>query len=230
MGDLIDTGEMYLKTVYELEEEGIIPLRARIAERLGHSGPTVSETVARLERDGMLHVAADRHIELTDQGRQISTDVMRKHRLAERLLLDVIGLEWPHVHEEACRWEHVMSDSVADRLESLLENVDTDPYGNPIPSEPLGPGHLKAADCGLIPLIDVLDDSGDGESFEVLLARIAEPLQVDTEILCDFDNLGIAAGSTITVTRHDKTVEISAESSGSMTMPLNFTKHLFIAR
>lgn len=230
MGDLIDTGEMYLKTVYELEEENIIPLRARIAERLGHSGPTVSETVARLERDGLLHVAADRHLELTDRGRTIATDVMRKHRLAERLLLDVIGLDWPQVHEEACRWEHVMSDSVANRLEGLLKTVDTDPYGNPIPTEPMGPGNLAADASGLVPLAQMLEDAGEAEAFAVRLVRIAEPLQVDTDILCDFTNIGVGAGSKVTVSLHDKTVELTGENGGSTALPLDLTKHLFVTR
>ncbi len=112
MTDLIDTTEMYLRTIYEVAEEGIIPLRARIAERLGHSGPTVSQTVARMERDGLVVVSGDRHLELTELGQAKATRVMRKHRLAERLLTDVIGLEWSYVHEEACRWEHVMSEQV----------------------------------------------------------------------------------------------------------------------
>src|SRR5215217_485859 len=120
MTDLIDTTEMYLRTILDLEEEAIVPLRARIAERLGHSGPTVSQTVARMERDGLVHVSGDRHLELTDAGRTKATRVMRKHRLAERLLLDVIGLEWEYVHDEACRWEHVMSDRVERKLLSML--------------------------------------------------------------------------------------------------------------
>ena len=104
MTDLIDTTEMYLRTILELEEENIVPLRARISERLGHSGPTVSQTVGRMERDGLVIVSGDRTLELTDEGRQKAVDVMRKHRLAERLLSDVIGLDWAFVHEEACRW------------------------------------------------------------------------------------------------------------------------------
>src|ERR1700761_8113036 len=112
MNDLVDTTEMYLRTIYDLEEEGVTPLRARIAERLDQSGPTVSQTVSRMERDGLLHVAGDRHLELTDKGRTLAISVMRKHRLAERLLVDVIGLPWEEVHAEACRWEHVMSDHV----------------------------------------------------------------------------------------------------------------------
>src|SRR5690606_30829545 len=113
MTDLIDTTEMYLRTIYELIEDGVVPMRARIAEQLEHSGPTVSQTVARMERDGLVHVSeADRHLELTPAGELAAMRVMRKHRLAERLLTDVIGLELPYVHEEACRWEHVMSERV----------------------------------------------------------------------------------------------------------------------
>ena len=102
--DLIDTIEMYLRTIFELEEEGAVPLRARIAERLLQSVPTVSQTVARMERDGLVTIDGDRRLELTPAGRAIATRVMRKHRLAECLLVDVIGLEWELVHEEACRW------------------------------------------------------------------------------------------------------------------------------
>src|SRR5690625_7792333 len=103
---------MYLRTIYELMEEGIAPLRARIAERLEHSGPTVSQTVARMERDGLLHVAPDRKLELTEEGLNATATVMRKHRLAERLLADVIGMEWTYVNDEACRCVHVKRDKV----------------------------------------------------------------------------------------------------------------------
>src|SRR5882672_2726242 len=139
MYDLVETTEMYLRTIYDLEEEGVTPLRARIAERLDQSGPTVSQTVARMERDGLLHVAGDRHLELTEGGRQLATRVMRKHRIAECLLVDVIGLEWEQVHAEACRWEHVMSEAVERRVLELLRHPTQSPYGNPIPGlEELG--------------------------------------------------------------------------------------------
>ena len=110
MNDLVDTTEMYLRTVLELEEEGVPPLRARIAERLHQSGPTVSQTVARMERDGLLTVEGDRHLALTELGRTHAVAVMRKHRLAELLLVNVIGMPYEEAHDEACRWEHVMSD------------------------------------------------------------------------------------------------------------------------
>ena len=133
MKDLVDTTEMYLRTIYELEEEGIIPLRARIAERLEQSGPTVSQTVARMERDGLVHVSPDRSLEMTPEGRSLAIAVMRKHRLAERLLTDIIGLDIHKVHDEACRWEHVMSDEVERRLVEVLDDVTRSPFGNPIP-------------------------------------------------------------------------------------------------
>ena len=125
---------MYLRTVYELEEEGITPLRARIAERLEQSGPTVSQTVARMERDGLMVVEHDRSLSLTEDGRRRATAVMRKHRLAERLLTDVLKLDLAQVHAEACRWEHVMSEEVERRVVAVLDNADRSPFGNPIPA------------------------------------------------------------------------------------------------
>src|SRR5580658_3647164 len=124
---------MYLRTVFELTEEGVVPLRARIAERLSQSGPTVSETVARMERDGLLLVERDRRLALTGEGEALATRVMRKHRLAECLLVDVIGLPWEDVHIEACRWEHVISDSVERHLVTLLGYPVACPHGNIIP-------------------------------------------------------------------------------------------------
>ncbi len=152
MTDLIDTTEMYLRTILDLEEEGIVPLRARIAERLEHSGPTVSQTVARMERDGLLHLTPERRLELTETGRDLAVQVMRKHRLAERLLSDVIGLDWPYIHEEACRWEHVMSERVERRLLEILDSPVESPYGNPIPGlEKLGlPRRSEAAMLALV--------------------------------------------------------------------------------
>ncbi|HSR23004.1 MAG TPA: metal-dependent transcriptional regulator, partial [Candidatus Eisenbacteria bacterium] len=156
MSDLIDTTEMYLRTVFELEEEGVVPLRARIAERLGQSGPTVSQTVARMERDGLLTVEGDRHLELSPLGRTLATRVMRKHRLAECLLVQVIGLEWELVHDEACRWEHVMSETVERRLLEVLGHPTVSPYGNPIPGlAELGDPDGVADDEVLAPLDQV---------------------------------------------------------------------------
>jgi DtxR family Mn-dependent transcriptional regulator len=182
VSDLIDTTEMYLRTIFELEEEGIVPLRARIAERLGQSGPTVSQTVARMERDGLLSVSGDRHLELTPPGREKATRVMRKHRLAERLLLDVIGLEWEYVHDEACRWEHVMSDRVERKLLAMLADPRESPYGNPIPglAELGGPADGAGFRVGVVPLPAALTDDAQKE---LLVRRLGEPLQTDLELM-----------------------------------------------
>ena len=177
MSALIDTTEMYLRTILELEEEGVLPLRARIAERLDQSGPTVSQTAARMERDDLLHVAGDRHLELTDKGRRLATRVMRKHRLAECLLVDVIGLEWEQVHAEACRWEHVMSEAVERRVLELLRNPTKSPYGNPIPGlEELGvPSTADPYLDGTMLSLSDLEPGANGVSASRTAHRGADP-------------------------------------------------------
>ncbi|GAA4480627.1 metal-dependent transcriptional regulator [Enteractinococcus fodinae] len=195
MADLIDTTEMYLRTIYELMEEGIAPLRARIAERLEHSGPTVSQTVARMERDGLLHVAPDRRLELTEEGLNAAATVMRKHRLAERLLADVIGLDWAYVHEEACRWEHVMSDQVEQRLMVLLDSPSNSPFGNQIPllEELGGPSTgLHPMPYEGQPLTVALQEAG---TFEVKV--LTEAIQTDPDLLAQFAAAGIQPGAIL---------------------------------
>jgi len=196
MNDLIDTTEMYLRTIYDLEEEGVVPLRARIAERLEQSGPTVSQTVSRMERDGLLHVAGDRHLELTDKGRSLAVSVMRKHRLAERLLVDVIGLPWEEVHAEACRWEHVMSEDVERRLVQVLDNPTTSPFGNPIPG---------LAELGVIPAGDAdvslvrLTALPTGFPVAVRVRQLTEHVQGDTELIARLKDAGVVPNARVTV-------------------------------
>ncbi|WP_199433366.1 metal-dependent transcriptional regulator [Qaidamihabitans albus] len=213
MNDLIDTTEMYLRTIYELEEEGVVPLRARIAERLQQSGPTVSQTVARMERDGLVVVADDRHLQLTDHGRELAIAVMRKHRLAERLLVDVIGLEWEHVHNEACRWEHVMSEAVERKLVNLLGHPTTSPYGNPIPGlDKLGEGEpAPPAESDLVRL-DEFARAGGGD---VEIRRIAEHVQLDESLMTELKSVGIVPGQRVRVGKANggmSTIEVSDDS------------------
>ncbi|GAB7190084.1 metal-dependent transcriptional regulator [Kineococcus sp. NUM-3379] len=198
MSDLIDTTEMYLRTIFELEEEGIVPMRARIAERLHHSGPTVSQTVARMERDGLLHVSAERHLELTEEGRVKATRVMRKHRLAERLLTDVIGLDWELVHEEACRWEHVISEDVERRLVEILEHPHFSPYGNPIPGlAELGEsGEAEDFRAGVAPLTTV-----EATGRPVVVRRLGEPVQTDKDLMGRLAAAGLRPGTEVGVRR-----------------------------
>ncbi|MDQ4114461.1 metal-dependent transcriptional regulator [Nocardioides sp. NPDC023903] len=197
MSDLIDTTEMYLRTIYELVEEGIVPLRARIAERLHQSGPTVSQTVARMERDGLLTVEGDRHLQLTDEGLRLATRVMRKHRLAERLLTDVIGLDWELVHEEACRWEHVMSDTVEKRLLDLLGDPTESPYGNPIPGlDELGG---KPADEDFMAGVQSLTAAAGSDRATVLVRRISEEMQKDESLMSALRRVGATPDQTVAI-------------------------------
>jgi DtxR family Mn-dependent transcriptional regulator len=198
---------MYLRTIYELDEEGVIPMRARIAERMGHSGPTVSQTVARMERDGLVHLLTDRRLELTGPGRAKAVAVMRKHRLAERLLTDVIGLPWARVHDEACRWEHVISEEVERLLVTLLNGATVSPYGNPIPGlEALGaPGAPEFGD-GVVDL-QTLADAG---ARPVTLARIGETVQTKANLLAALDGAGLHPGAVAQAANTAHGVELRA--------------------
>ena len=250
---LIDTTEMYLRTVFELEEEGIVPLRARIAERLSQSGPTVSQTVARMERDGLLHVAGDRQLALTDAGRTLATRVMRKHRLAECLLVSVIQLPWEEVHVEACRWEHVISESVERRLYELLGHPDRCPHGNPIPGlaelvaagsaaapEPAWlaarpePAGLPAASLATADetMADVMRDA-DG-SVRATVTRITEQLQSDMVLMLKLKRAGIQPGREVLLGAVEGGVRVRGEDGTDPMAPADLTdeiaSHVFVSR
>jgi DtxR family Mn-dependent transcriptional regulator len=226
VNDLVDTTEMYLKTILELEEEGVPPLRARIAERLHQSGPTVSQTVARMERDGLLTVEGDRHLHLTDTGRTHAVSVMRKHRLAELLLVNVIGMPYEDAHEEACRWEHVMSDTVEKRVYELLNRPTRSPYGNPIPGlDALGNGTSPAAGG---------DDGGErnlafpGLTGQVVVRRICESVQTDADVLRQLHAAGVDPGVTVTVAQERDGVTID-RSGDKVRLPREVASRVFVA-
>ncbi len=220
MNDLIDTTEMYLRTIFELEEEGIVPLRARIAERLHQSGPTVSQTVARMERDGLLTVEGDRHLQLSDEGRQLATAVMRKHRLAECLLVDVIGLDYADVHEEACRWEHVMSEAVERKLLTLLGNPTVSPFGNPIP----GLDALGGETSAVLDALTLLSTSATAEGRQVTIRRISEQLQEDGTLLRRLADQGVRPGATMVARSANGTITLDG-----VALPAGVAQHLFVA-
>ncbi len=162
--------DQYLETILELEELGIVPMRARLVERLGVSAPAVSETVKRLEREGYLVLDRDRVMHLTETGREYGTSMLRRHRLAELLLVDVLKVPWSQVHEEACRLEHAISPILEEHLVALLGDPGACPHGNPIP------GSANASDPG--PLRK-LSDVSPGTTCTVL--RIDEHLQTQLE-------------------------------------------------
>lgn len=177
--------EEYLETVHSLTEEGTPVIQARIAERLGRSAPSVSEMLDRLEGEG--YVRRDgRVVQLTDTGSAVARKVVRRHRLAERLLVDVIGLEWDKAHLEAGRWEHVISDEVEARLVEVLGHPTTCPHGNPIP----GSG-------GTEPMLSALSESRRGD--HVRLERVTEQVEIDLDCLSYLSAAGFVPGTEATV-------------------------------
>jgi DtxR family transcriptional regulator, Mn-dependent transcriptional regulator len=232
---LIDTTEMYLRTIFELEEEGVLPLRARIAERLAQSGPTVSQTVARMERDGLLHVAGDRQLSLSEVGRTLATRVMRKHRLAECLLVGVIKLPWEEVHIEACRWEHVISESVERRLLELLGYPVHCPHGNLIPGlAELGlPGEaVERVRVATNETGEAMTKVASQDTTRVVIRRIGEQIQSDLVLMLKLKRVGIQPGREVILMAGDDGVRVSAGDSMDTTsteLHSQIAAHIFVS-
>jgi len=207
--------EEYLETVLELHEDGVVVTQARLADRLGHSAPTVSQMVRRLVVDGYLDIS-NRVVTLTPKGRGRAERVVRKHRLAERLLIDVIGLAWDKAHEEAGRWEHVISDEVEGLLVELLGNPSTCPHGNPIPGGPPVARRLSAlAGCG----------PGD----RVRLERVTEQVEVDRDALTYLATNGFIPGANAEVrTRAPDGTLVLDLDAGSIAVGPVLAEHLYV--
>jgi DtxR family Mn-dependent transcriptional regulator len=192
VSDLIDTTEMFLKAIYEINETGALAIRARLSERLHQALPSVSQTVTRLEREGLVTLDDAKHVILTKQGEALAIAVLRKHRLAERLLFDVLGFDWADCHEEACRWEHVISDEAEVRIAKQVSTLNQDPYGNPIPG-------LDALGLRAEPLKDnrttLINAVGDATLY---VAAIGETAQALPGLLVELSQAGIQIESQIT--------------------------------
>lgn len=208
--------EEYLETIQSLDDEGTEVIGARIAERLGRSAPSVSEMLDRLEGDGFIE-RDGRVVALTDEGRTVATTVTRRHRLAERLLVDVIGLEWHKVHLEAGKWEHVISDDVEAKLVALLGDPDTCPHGNPIP----GTGHVQRSERRL-------SSATPGESVELL--RLNELVEHNEATLVAMDAAGFRPGAhaRVRAVAGDGSIEIDA-AAGILFLERAMAENLFIA-
>ncbi len=191
MAEMHDTTEEYLETIFEIEEEGIIPIRARLVERLRISAPAVSETVNRLVEQGNVELLDNKRLRLTPKGRAIARSIVRRHRLAERLLVDVIGLEWEKAHREADRWEHAISAEVEEKLVALLGDPATCPHGNPIPGSGRGVDHSVSV---------LLSDAVAGP---VVVKRISERLELDDDALTLIAKARLTPGSDATVVGRD---------------------------
>jgi DtxR family Mn-dependent transcriptional regulator len=180
--------EQYLETILELEEWGIVPMRARLVERLGVSAPAVSETVKRLEREGYLTLDDERVLHLTASGREYATAVLRRHRLAELLLVEVLKVPWAEVHEEACRLEHAISDNLEAHLVKLLGDPGACPHGNPIP------GSANVSDPGPLQQLSAVPDG-----VACVVRRIDEHLQTQVEHMRELESGRLLPGQSLTV-------------------------------
>jgi DtxR family Mn-dependent transcriptional regulator len=211
-----DATEEYLEAILEIEEEGVIPIRARLVERLGLSAPAVSETVNRLVEHGYAELLDDRSLRLTDKGRDVAVSIVRRHRLAERLLVDIIGLEWEKVHREADRWEHAISADVEEKLVALLGDPATCPHGNPIP------GSRHKVDGGPSTL---LTQSAPGR---VVVRRISEKIEIDDNALEFLAEAQLIPGSdAVVVGTADDGVRVTS-GAGDQVVPRNIAQLMWV--
>jgi DtxR family Mn-dependent transcriptional regulator len=187
--------EQYCECIFELREDDVEVIQARIADRLHVSRPAVSEMIRRLEAEGL--VTTDGPIRLTRAGETLATSVVRRHRLAERFLTDILGLSWADAHREAGKWEHIISDPVEAAMARLLGDPTTCPHGNPIPGS-----DYEA------PATRTLRELGVGAGFTV--ARIPEELEFTDGMLDFLESSSILPGrsGTITAASPDGTVTV----------------------
>jgi DtxR family Mn-dependent transcriptional regulator len=191
--------EEYCECIFELEEDDVNIIQARIAERLQVSRPAVSEMMKRLESDGL--ITSKDGIRLTEDGRRLAERVVRHHRLAEVFLTDVLELSWAEAHHEAGKWEHIISDSVERALNKLLGEPTTFPHGNPIPGS-----SYKAPDSEPLSGIDV------GAVFTV--SRITEELEFEPGLLEYLEASAIQPGNRGTVTASSPDGTLTVEIDG----------------
>lgn len=179
--------EEYSETIFELEEDGIEVIQARIAERLNVSRPAVSEMIKRMTKEGLVDVDDQSCIRLTTAGRSLARTIVRRHRIAERFLTDVLKLGWAEAHHEAGRWEHVISPVVEDAMMNLLDDPTTCPHGNPIP------GTDYASPLSAQPLGDLTADD------QFVVERIPEELEFQDGQLAYLEDAGLLPGRSGTV-------------------------------
>jgi DtxR family Mn-dependent transcriptional regulator len=176
------TVEDYLLTIYTLSSEGRAVIAARLAESMGVAAPTVTATLHRMTRDGLVTVSPQKEVGLTELGHTEAETMVRRHRLAERLLIDILGLDWADVHEEAHRFEHAISPRVEERILAVLGDPTTCPHGSPIP----GTGAVQSSEAFRVEIAS----SGDN----VVIDHISEDAENDRELLSFFQRSGLLPG------------------------------------
>jgi DtxR family Mn-dependent transcriptional regulator len=191
--------EEYCECIFELAEDDVDVIQARIAERLHVSRPAVSEMMRRLEAEGLIET--DKGIRLTDDGQLLATKVVRRHRLAERFLTDVLHLSWAEAHHEAGKWEHVMSEAVEQAMDNLLGSPTTCPHGNPIPGS-------KYVEAKSRPLANVTV----GEGFTI--SRITEELEFTPGLLEFLEASALQPGNAGTITAASPDGTLTVEIDG----------------
>jgi DtxR family transcriptional regulator, Mn-dependent transcriptional regulator len=178
--------EDYLQVLHYLTRDGCSVIAARLAERLNVTPPTVTATLQRMERDGLIEHGPRKEILLTTQGRQVAENIVRRHALAERLLTDLLKMPWHESHEEAHGVEHVMTPNIEARLLQALGNPTTCPHGNPIP----GLGTLAPDEFPL-------DEAQSGD--ELIIQRITEEAEEDLQLMKYLQEHGVEPGARMTV-------------------------------
>lgn len=186
------TAEEYLETVYNLSMEDEVVIGARLAEKFRVAPPTVTEMLKRLVRDGYIMMDNKRQVTLTEAGIKAAEAVLRRHRLTERFLVDMLGMQWHQVHEEACRLEHFISGAVEARVIASLHNPTTCPHGNPIPGSVVSArNYLK--DQGAIRL----SSASKGEIVSILC--ISEVVEDEEALILYLHEKGLTPETQLTV-------------------------------
>ncbi len=189
------TVEEYLEAIYNMNMEDEVVIGARLAQKFGVSAPTVTEMLKRLVRDGYVEMDHKRQVTLTEIGNQAAEAVLRRHRLTERFLVDMLGMQWHQVHEEACRLEHFISGAVEARVIASLDNPTTCPHGNPIPGSVDARNYLK--DHNALRLFSI----PGGET--VTLLCISEVVEDEEALIRYFQEKGLMPGMQLTILAQD---------------------------
>ena len=189
------TVEEYLEAIYNMSMEGEVVIGARLAQKFGVSAPTVTEMLKRLVRDGYVEMDNKRLVTLTEAGNQAAEAVLRRHRLTERFLVDMLGMQWHEVHEEACRLEHFISGAVEARVIASLNNPTTCPHGNPIPGSVDARNYLKDHNAVRLSSISV------GETVTLLL--ISEVVEDEEALIQYLQEKGLMPKMQLTVLAQD---------------------------
>lgn len=205
----------YVAAIYELGEEGLGVIQARIADWLGVSRASVSEMIRKMEADGLVKTGTE--IVLTNEGRHLAEVVVRRHRLAERFLTEVLGLPWVKVHAEAEVWELAISDEVEAAMLEKLGQPTTCPHGNPIP----GAGYRQ-------PQLSQMSELGSGSRF---LHRVSEELELDNEIMGFLDDSGLRPGALVKLVARtpDGTLTISVHDGERVGVSPFIAERLFLS-